>query len=141
MCHVSLENMGRFQAYSWPFLAKPGVKPSPDPTSRCAQIHLLGSGRTGRIGNREPAPRGPGRWVANLSFAPTCALAPASVPEATAAPGVPIAMDATAFHVGNLLIHLAATLVLFGVVRRTLISEPLRPGFEAAAPWRGRPRC
>jgi hypothetical protein len=50
-------------------------------------------------------------------------------------------MDATAFHVGNLLIHLAATLVLFGVVRRTLISEPLRPGFEAAAPWRGRPRC
>jgi tetratricopeptide (TPR) repeat protein len=44
-------------------------------------------------------------------------------------------MDATAFHVGNLLIHLAATLALFGIVRRTLLSATLQPTFGAAAPW------
>jgi tetratricopeptide (TPR) repeat protein len=54
-----------------------------------------------------------GRPVANLSFAISYALAPAPLP------------DATAFHLGNLLIHLAAALVLFGVVRRTLLSPSL----------------
>jgi len=79
-----------------------------------------------------------GRPVANLSFAINRALAPASVPEATAAPGVPgvpIAMNATAFHVGNLLIHLTAALLLFGVVRRTLMSQSLEAMFGVAAPW------
>ena len=81
-----------------------------------------------------------GRPVANLSFAISYALAPAAVAGTTGTPGasgVPIAMDATAFHVGNLLIHLAAALVLFGVVRRTLVSQRLQARFGAAAPWIG----
>jgi tetratricopeptide (TPR) repeat protein len=76
-----------------------------------------------------------GRPVANLSFAISYALAPAPRPGTPAAAGPPAAINATAFHVGNLLIHLAAALVLFGVVRRTLLSQPLRSRFEAAAPW------
>ncbi len=79
-----------------------------------------------------------GRPVANLSFAITYALGPAEVSGPTGAPGVPSvpsALGATAFHVGNLLIHLAAALVLFGVVRRTLMSPPLQPELGAAAPW------
>lgn len=69
-----------------------------------------------------------GRPVANLSFALNLALAPG-------APGMAGALDPAPFHVGNLVIHLAAALVLFGVVRRTLASEPLRAGVGPGAPW------
>jgi protein O-mannosyl-transferase len=58
-----------------------------------------------------------GRPVANLSFAISYACGPA------------------AFHAGNLIIHLAAALALFGVVRRTLKTPRLRVTFGAAAPW------
>jgi tetratricopeptide (TPR) repeat protein len=79
-----------------------------------------------------------GRPVANLSFAINYALAPGSPaagPDAAAVPGGAGPLDPTPYHGGNLIIHLTAALVLFGVVRRTLLSESLRPGFEAAAPW------
>ncbi len=76
-----------------------------------------------------------GRPVANLSFAISYALASGAPSSATAPPDSPAALDPTAFHLVNLLIHLAAALALFGVVRRTLLTDPLRPRFEAAAPW------
>ncbi len=80
-----------------------------------------------------------GRPVANLSFAISYALGPADVSGAASGtpgmPGVPGTLDATAFHLGNLLIHLATALVLAGVVRRTLLSPPLRRRFEVVAPW------
>jgi Flp pilus assembly protein TadD len=37
------------------------------------------------------------------------------------------------YHLVNLLIHIAAALTLFGIVRRTLLTERLRPRFERAA--------
>ena len=60
-----------------------------------------------------------GRPVANLSFALSYAMGAEPAP----------------FHAGNLFIHLAAALALFGVVRRTLLSPRLRERFEAVAPW------
>lgn len=61
-----------------------------------------------------------GRPVANLSFAINRALAsPESI--------------AWSYHAGNLLIHLAVALLLFGVTRRTLLSERLRPAFAGSA--------
>ena len=66
-----------------------------------------------------------GRPVANLSFALNYALAPAvpsEGPAAGAAISGPRPLDAAPFHAGNLVIHLFASLVLFGVVRRTLRS-------------------
>jgi Tfp pilus assembly protein PilF len=79
-----------------------------------------------------------GRPVANLSFAINFALAPGAAAGSTGTPGAPgssVALDPAAFHVGNLLIHLAAALVFLGVVRRTLQSRLLQPRFGAAAPW------
>ena len=79
-----------------------------------------------------------GRPVANLSFALSAALAaerPAAAGADGLAPGQFVALDPTPFHAGNLLIHLAAALALFGVVRRTLLSPRLRDWFEAAAAW------
>jgi len=79
-----------------------------------------------------------GRPVANLSFAISYALGPAVESPGTEATGAPRELgilDATSFHVGNLVIHLAAALVLFGVVRRTLLTPPLKPTFGAAVPW------
>jgi protein O-mannosyl-transferase len=67
-----------------------------------------------------------GRPLANLSFAISYAARSANDP---------IALETTAFHAGNLLIHLAAALVLFGIVLRTLESPRLRATFGAAAPW------
>ncbi len=61
-----------------------------------------------------------GRPIANLSFAITQAM------------GSP-ASPAWSHHAGNLFIHLAAALVLFGVVRRTLLSARLRAAFAASA--------
>ncbi len=78
------------------------------------------------------------RPLANLSFAVSYAFGPAAVAEAagTVGPaGAPIAMETTAFHAGNLLIHLAAALALFGVVRRTLESPRLPATVGVAAPW------
>jgi protein O-mannosyl-transferase len=66
-----------------------------------------------------------GRPVANLSFAISYA----------AGPSTPTAVDPASFHIGNILIHLAAALVLFGVIRRTLSSLRLRQRFGHAASW------
>ena len=41
--------------------------------------------------------------------------------------------DVRGFHAGNLLIHLLAALVLFGVIRRTLLTSSLREQFGGAA--------
>ena len=77
-----------------------------------------------------------GRPVANLSFALSYAMGAGSpAPGEMAAPGQPRAIDPVPFHAGNLLIHLAAALGLFGVVRRTLASPRLRDRFGTAAPW------
>jgi tetratricopeptide (TPR) repeat protein len=63
-----------------------------------------------------------GRPVANLSFALNRWLA---APDSLA----------WSYHAGNLLIHLAAALLLMGVVRRTLESDRLRPRFGESAGW------
>ena len=77
-----------------------------------------------------------GRPVANLSFAVSYAMGAAPAPDGGAStPAMLAAPDATPFHAGNLVIHLATALVLFGVVRRTLLSPRLRERFGAAAPW------
>jgi tetratricopeptide (TPR) repeat protein len=79
-----------------------------------------------------------GRPVANLSFAINWALAPDSPGELSNSPALTAGagpVDPAPLHAGNLAIHLAAALVLFGVVRRTFLSESLRPRFAAAAPW------
>ncbi len=39
------------------------------------------------------------------------------------------------YHIVNLIVHLLAALTLFGIVRRTLLSKPLREKFGHAAPW------
>lgn len=69
-----------------------------------------------------PASTVSGRPVANLSFALNRAL---SSPQSLA----------RGYHAGNLLIHLAAALVLFGVVRRTLLSGRLPASVGASADW------
>jgi len=79
-----------------------------------------------------------GRPIANLSFAISYALGPAVESRGTEGTGALSKLgilDTTSFHVGNLIIHLAAALVLFGVVRRTLLRPTLQPTFGAAAPW------
>jgi len=42
-------------------------------------------------------------------------------------------LDPRGYHAGNIAIHVLCTLVLFGIVRRTLLSERLRPQFGRAA--------
>ncbi len=42
-------------------------------------------------------------------------------------------LDVRGLHAGNLLIHLLAALALFGIVRRTLLTPPLRERFGRAA--------
>ncbi|MEW5981235.1 MAG: tetratricopeptide repeat protein [Acidobacteriota bacterium] len=87
-----------------------------------------------------------GRPVANLSLAINYALAPPEVRNVFetngpgSRPGAPdtaarLRRNARGYHAGNLLIHLAAALVLFGIVRRTLLSERLRSHFEHSALW------
>jgi Flp pilus assembly protein TadD len=77
-----------------------------------------------------------GRPVANLSFAISYAIgAPAPADGGTLAPRQPAGIDPTPFHAGNIGIHLAAALALFGIVRRTLVSPRLRGRFGEAAPW------
>ncbi|HEY1068334.1 MAG TPA: tetratricopeptide repeat protein, partial [Pirellulales bacterium] len=43
--------------------------------------------------------------------------------------------DPLPYHVVNILIHVAATLALYGLVRRSLLTWRLAPRFAAAAPW------
>jgi tetratricopeptide (TPR) repeat protein len=83
-----------------------------------------------------------GRPVANLTFAINYALAPADVrdvftPGGPSAPGggAPFLRNIRGYHLANLLIHIAAGLVLFGIVRRTLVSAPFRRRFAGAATW------
>jgi tetratricopeptide (TPR) repeat protein len=77
-----------------------------------------------------------GRPVANLSFALSYAMgAEAPGQGATRIPGQPAAINPVPFHAGNVVIHLAAALALFGVVRRTLLSPRLQDRFGASAPW------
>jgi tetratricopeptide (TPR) repeat protein len=82
-----------------------------------------------------------GRPVAALSFAVNYALAPADVRDVmTPTAGVPtFGVDARfkrnlwGYHAFNLATHLCAGLVLFGVVRRTLLSPRMRDRFGAAS--------
>ena len=84
-----------------------------------------------------------GRPVANWTFALNYALAPSDVRDVFAPASGRDPAGTTArflrnvwgYHFLNLLIHLAAALALFGVMRRTLLSPRLRPRFEAAATW------
>jgi len=39
------------------------------------------------------------------------------------------------FHLFNVIVHICAALILYGVVRRTLISGTLRSKYEGSAPW------
>ena len=59
-----------------------------------------------------------GRPVLNLTYALNYAVGGETV---------------TGYHVGNILIHAAAALALFGLVRRTLESPTLRPRFQTVA--------
>ncbi len=85
-----------------------------------------------------------GRPIANLSLAINYALAPSAVRNVFS-PG-PSAPDGAVrrddflrniwgYHFFNLVIHLGCALVLFGVTRRTLLSERLEPVFGTSAAW------
>ncbi len=63
-----------------------------------------------------------GRPIANLSLAVSYAL------------GDPSLQDLWSFHLLNLVIHVAAAAVLFGIVRRTLTTERVRARFGEPAP-------
>lgn len=43
--------------------------------------------------------------------------------------------DASGYHAVNVGVHILAALTLYGIVRRTLLCEPLRARWEHAAPW------
>ena len=79
-----------------------------------------------------------GRPIANLSFAVNYALAPPDARDVFA----PVAgrpddflRNVWGYHFLNLVVHLAAALALFGVVRRTLATDRLRPLFGDASTW------
>ncbi len=82
-----------------------------------------------------------GRPVASLTLAINYALADAAVRDAMlpGRPGDPpeaterFLANVWGYHALNLALHVLAGLALFGVVRRTLLSERLRPQFEDAA--------
>ncbi len=86
-----------------------------------------------------------GRPIANFSFAVNYALAPADArkvfdPGGSKAPPGTAALflrNIWGYHLLNLLIHLASGLVLFGVVRRTLLTGRLRSRFGSSATWLG----
>lgn len=86
-----------------------------------------------------PASTVSGRPIANLSFAINYALAPFDARDTfEAPPDDPAARrrllrNLRGYHLVNLLIHLAASLTLFGVVRRTLGSPVLGARLAAAA--------
>ena len=80
-----------------------------------------------------------GRPIASLTLALNYALAPADVRDVMApgAPGAPpeiaerFRRNVWGYHFLNLTLHVLAGLALFGVVRRTLLSDRLRPRFAA----------
>ena len=82
-----------------------------------------------------------GRPVANFTLAINYALSPADVREVFSPGGPTAGPDRAArflrniwgYHLLNLIIHLAAALALLGVVRRTLLTERMRPSIGAAA--------
>jgi len=80
-----------------------------------------------------------GRPVANLTFAINYALAPIEVRDAfTPArqddpPTGAFLRNVWGYHLGNVLVHLAAGLTLFGVVRRTLTTPRVVPRFGLSA--------
>lgn len=84
-----------------------------------------------------------GRPVLSLTLALNYAMAPADARDAFApdvrgaAPGLTerFLRNVWGYHALNLLIHLGATLALFGVIRRTLLSPRLRERFGAHATW------
>jgi tetratricopeptide (TPR) repeat protein len=82
-----------------------------------------------------------GRPVASLTFALNYALAPPDVRDVLA-PGVqaplgsptdPFFRSVWGYHAVNLAVHIGAALLLFGVVRRTLLSAPLRARFGSGS--------
>lgn len=83
-----------------------------------------------------------GRPVASFSFALNYALAPADVRDALEPrdlvglaqdPADPFYRNVFGYHLFNLIIHLLAALVLFGVIRRTLLSPALSERFGKAS--------
>jgi tetratricopeptide (TPR) repeat protein len=78
-----------------------------------------------------------GRPVVALSLAVNYALAPADARDVLREPPAGASAEQVerfhrnlrGYHAVNLLVHLAAALTLFGIVRRTLLSEPLRARF------------
>ena len=48
---------------------------------------------------------------------------------------LPSGYDIWSYHVVNLAVHLLAALLLFGIIRRTLVTAPLRARFGSAAAW------
>jgi len=84
-----------------------------------------------------------GRPVANVTLALNYAFAPIDVRDvfAPGGPGAPpdaperFLRNIWGYHFLNLLIHLAAGCVLFGVVRRTLLAEPLRASVGGSSTW------
>jgi protein O-mannosyl-transferase len=80
-----------------------------------------------------------GRPVVSLSLALNYALAPRDARDVFAArPGAPSSVSDAAsrnlygYHLVNLSIHVIAALLLFGIVRRTLRTEPMRGRFGDA---------
>jgi tetratricopeptide (TPR) repeat protein len=81
------------------------------------------------------------RPVASLTLAVNYAMAPVESREAMAPGGAGAPADVTrrflanvwGYHFMNLALHVCAALAVFGVVRRTLTSDRLRPRFGAAS--------
>jgi cytochrome c-type biogenesis protein CcmH/NrfG len=80
-----------------------------------------------------------GRPVASLTFAVNYALAPLDAREVwepgapgPAAPGDPFLRNVWGYHAVNLAIHLVASVVMFGVVRRTVLTAGLKTGGSIA---------
>lgn len=76
-----------------------------------------------------------GRPVASLTFAANYALAPDDARDiwepaapGPATPGDPFLRNVWGYHAFNLVIHLAAAVVMFGVVRRTVFTAGLKSG-------------
>jgi len=81
------------------------------------------------------------RPVASLTLAVNYALAPLESRDVMAPGGAGAPPDVTTrflanvwgYHFVNLALHVFAALAVFGVVRRTLVSDRLRPGFGSAS--------
>ena len=84
-----------------------------------------------------------GRPVVSFSFALNYALAPAEGRDAFTPPPPGFPAEASAlfyrniwgYHATNLGIHLLTALAIFGIARRTLTGDRLRPAFGSSATW------